>query len=58
MRGDPWLYLSSLGFGSYLGEADAVTDELVRILGRRQCFHKANAEAQAVISVWASGAPL
>ena len=30
MRGDPWLYLSSLGIGSYLGEADAATDELVR----------------------------
>ncbi|KAK9821777.1 hypothetical protein WJX81_000061 [Elliptochloris bilobata] len=29
VRGDPWLCLSSLGIGSYLGEADAVTDELV-----------------------------
>ena len=36
MRGDPWLYLSSLGIGSYLGEADAATDELVRPLGQRQ----------------------
>lgn len=31
VRGDPWLYLSSLGIGSYLGEADATTDELVSL---------------------------
>lgn len=29
MRGDPWLTLSSLGVGTYLGAEDAGTDELV-----------------------------
>ena len=26
MRGAPWLHLSSLGIGTYLGDADAATD--------------------------------
>jgi len=30
VRGEPWLYLSSLGIGSYLGDADEETDERVR----------------------------
>ncbi len=29
MRGAPWLHLSSLGVGTYLGETDARTDEQV-----------------------------
>lgn len=29
MRGDPWLSLSSLGIGTYLGAEDEETDELV-----------------------------
>ena len=29
MRGDPWLFLSSLGTGTYLGAADKETDEAV-----------------------------
>lgn len=49
MRGDPWLYLSSLGIGSYLGEADAATDELVCPLGQRQCPRKARAIYWAVL---------
>ena len=29
LRGDPWLTLSSMGTGTYLGNEDADTDELV-----------------------------
>ena len=29
LRGDPWLSLSSIGIGTYLGPEDAETDELV-----------------------------
>lgn len=29
MRGDPWLTLSSMGVGTYLGPEDAEIDELV-----------------------------
>ena len=29
LRGDPWLSLSSLGIGTYLGAEDDETDELV-----------------------------
>ena len=29
MRGDPWLTLSSVGVGTYLGAEDATTDEMV-----------------------------
>ena len=29
LRGDPWLSLSSMGMGTYLGAEDAETDELV-----------------------------
>ena len=29
MRGDPWLTLSSVGVGTYIGAEDAATDEMV-----------------------------
>lgn len=29
LRSDPWLSLSSMGIGTYLGNEDAETDELV-----------------------------
>lgn len=29
LRSDPWLSLSSMGIGTYLGAEDAETDELV-----------------------------
>ena len=29
LRGDPWLTLSSLGIGTYLGDEDDNTDEIV-----------------------------
>ena len=57
MRGDPWLYLSSLGIGSYLGEADAATDELVRPLGQRQCSRKARVKYGAVVRCFWGSAP-
>ena len=30
MRGAPWLHLSSLGIGTYVGDADEETDAQVR----------------------------
>ena len=32
MRGSPWLHLSSLGIGTYLGDEDDDTDALVHFL--------------------------
>lgn len=31
MRGSPWLHLSSLGIGTYLGNEDEETDAVVRV---------------------------
>jgi hypothetical protein len=37
MRGAPWLHLSSLGIGTYLGDEDAETD--AQASGGSACFH-------------------
>jgi len=49
VRGEPWLYLSSLGIGSYLGDADEETDERVR-----PCT---TGEAHRDLAAWKSALP-